>query len=130
MAPPVASSDNPPFFRPVLAHLCVRVSFCPRFSAYLTFFWFIPRGLFHLAPSAFTIVFSAIIMVTNLPLAFLTMPSVRSITNKLRISLISSFYWFESRTGLNFFRLYFHNCLSCVHNWDDFLCISIFIPQF
>ena len=27
---------------------------------------------------------------------------------------------FESCKSLNvFFRLYFHNCLSCVHNWDD-----------
>ena len=33
---------------------------------------------------------------------------------------------FESRSGLNFFRLYFHNCLSCVYNCDDQSWFHIF----
>ena len=30
---------------------------------------------------------------------------------------------FKSRSGLNFFRLYFYNFLSCVYNCDDQSCL-------
>ena len=33
----------------------------------------------------------------------------------------------ESRSGLNFFQAWFHNCLSCVHNCDDQSCLHIFL---
>ena len=37
---------------------------------------------------------------------------------------------FESRSGLKiFFRLWFHNCLSCVYNCDDQLKIHIFLSS-
>ena len=32
--------------------------------------------------------------------------------------------------SLNFLRLSFHNCISCIFNCDDLVCIYFFIPQF
>ena len=37
---------------------------------------------------------------------------------------------FESPTRLNFLRLSFRNCKSCVYNCDGLLYIKLFIPQF
>ena len=36
----------------------------------------------------------------------------------------------RSLASLNFFRLSFRNCISCLYNCDDLLCIYFFILQF